>query len=542
MTADNVTPITGNDRVAKIAPITDDEAAEAVTVEPWPEVVPFDVAAPPEPFPTDALPPALARFVADTSTAMGADDDLVGASVLGAVSAVVGGRWIVPAPWRPSWREQLVLYVAAVAPPGSMKSAAMGAALAPLAELQRQLRERYGPEVAEAASARKIDEKRLAAYESQAANTENKGDAKTDPRLLAADLARDLESKPLPVVPRIYVTDATPEKVEALLGQHGERIAWLDSEGGIFTMLSGRYASKGGGVSIDIFLKGYSGDGVEVARMGRDDVELYSPALTVAITTQPAHLRAAITNVEGGKGRGLFDRFVYVWPKSAPVDRSQPTREVRAEVKAAYSQALHDLYGTAEKVPPGDRRVLDMDPDAADALQSFTRWVTEASKSGGVLDVDTLADWNSKLPGQVIRLAGMLTLIADPKAGSITIEAAAGAVRLGHYFASHARYTFLELDLDPEVVAARKCWEALTAESRRGKWKEWPAFVSTREVFEAVKGSTALGLDKADNVRAALTRLASDDYGLLRSIPKVTDKRGQPSERWEVHPDYRADT
>jgi hypothetical protein len=56
--------------------------------------------------------------------------------------------------------------------------------------------------------------------------------------------------------------------------------------------------------------------------------------------------------------------------------------------------------------------------------------------------------------------------------------------------------------------------------------------------MESVRGSKSLGLDASEGVAAALERLQAD-YGLVRKLPAVTGKAGRPSERWEVHPDYR---
>lgn len=539
MTADNVRPLTGKDgkaRAAAMAPTTAAEAAALEPVEEWPEVVPFEATEPPAPFPTDALPPVLARFVTDTSESLGMTPDLVAVSMLAAVSTVTGGRWSVEAPWRKAWREQAVLFIVGVAPPGSMKSAAMRAAMAPVADLQQELRERFAGEVAEALQRRELDEDRLKELRRVALKAKDSSE-RVQAEGEAVDLARSLAEQPVPNIPQLFTTDATPESMEVFLYRNGERGAWVDSEGGLWTMLSGRHASKPGAVSMEIFLKGFTGgEAVEVNRLGREGASLRSPALTIGMLTQPDHLRSAMANIEGGVGRGLFDRFLFSWPESSPVDRSQPATPVSSEVADAYAAAVRRLYQVAEAIPPGDRRVLAMNPDAADILQSFAAWARAAVEPGGDLDADGLKGWAEKLPGQVHRLAGMLTLIADPHADTVTADAAVGAVNLGHYFVVHARRTMMELGLDTGAKAARKCWEAIVhARSRSPRmWNEWPEVVTLQDVTETVKGNRSLGLDRTPGVEAALILLA-EEYHLLRRIED--GKAGR--KRWEVHPDHR---
>lgn len=537
---DNVHPLTGADRVRIMAP-TEAEAAEVAetiaAAEPWPDMVPLDAAEPPAPFPTHALPPVLARFVTEQSKATGATPDLVATMVLAAVSTVAGGRWLVNCSWRPAWSSPVNLYVMAIAPPGSMKSNALAVATAPIVAIQQELVAEKGPEVQAELSKRRIDEKRLQQYERAAADGKAKpGSVEQDPAELAADLARHLATTPEPVVPAIFTTDATPEKMEELTEAHGGRFAWLDSEGGPIPHWSGRHTAKAGAVSLDIFLKGWSGDRLQVDRLSRKGVTLEAPALTMGFTTQPVHLRDAMGNVN--RGRGLLDRFLYAWPDTPRVDRSQTAPAVDASVAKDYDAALRRLYAVAGMVPNSERRTLTMDPDAEDILRSFSRWEYEAGTDGGELDLDTVRGWSDKVSGQVFRIAGLLALIRDPNTSTVDAGAAIGAVEIGRYFAAHAVRTFQELDLDTEAAAARRCWQAIEDGARRN-WSEWPAVVSTREVFEAVRGSQSLGLNTAEGVRAALVRLA-EVHHLIRPIAKDTaGKRGKPSERWEVHPDYR---
>ncbi len=72
----------------------------------------------------------------------------------------------------------------------------------------------------------------------------------------AADIEAELPD--IPMQPQIWTSDATPERLGGLLAEHGECMAWLSSEGGIFDLLQGRYSN--GIPNLDLVLKSHSGD------------------------------------------------------------------------------------------------------------------------------------------------------------------------------------------------------------------------------------------------------------------------------------------
>lgn len=62
----------------------------------------------------------------------------------------------------------------------------------------------------------------------------------------------------------------------ALLAEHGECMAWLSSEGGVFDLLQGRYSN--GIPNLDLVLKAHSGDAERVDRGSRPPVFLNARA------------------------------------------------------------------------------------------------------------------------------------------------------------------------------------------------------------------------------------------------------------------------
>ena len=80
----------------------------------------------------------------------------------------------------------------------------------------------------------------------------------------------------------LTVGDVTPEALVALMGQNNNRMTIFSTEGGIFNdMASGGYSKK---VNLDTYLQGYSGDTIKVNRMGRDNISLDKPCLSMFLT------------------------------------------------------------------------------------------------------------------------------------------------------------------------------------------------------------------------------------------------------------------
>ena len=75
--------------------------------------------------------------------------------------------------------------------------------------------------------------------------------------------------------------------------QNHECMAIISTEGGVFDMISGRYDRK---PNMDIYLKGYSGDSLNVDRKGRESEHIDHPTLTMALTIQPTILDEIMRN------------------------------------------------------------------------------------------------------------------------------------------------------------------------------------------------------------------------------------------------------
>lgn len=493
--------------------------------EPWPDPIPLTGDEKVPPFPVDELPDVLGSFADEVAAGAGTQPDLLAAFTLPVVATIAARRWVIEI--KPGHTEPLNLYLAGIAPPGAMKSFAARAATAPLDELEKELAAQYGPEVAQAASARRIEEGQLAQAEKAAATGDPRKPETIEAARIAADLAGKLATTPPPVVPQLFVTDATPEALEVFMMNQGNRAAWLDDEGGLFTMTGGRYSPKGKGTNLDVFLKGHDGARpIKVERGSRPPVHVTQPALTVGVLTQPAAFGAFVRSDEG---RGLLQRFLVTRPALDVVDRSIETTPADRHTVAAYRQRIRELHEESRR-HIDTPKVLRFDADAYEVVaRSFARHAAELRAGGIFAGDESLAGWGGKLDGATCRLAALLALAENPKADTVDVLAARRAVALADYFTVHTIKAFGEAGMTDSVRLAVRC---LAAVKTLGTDE-----VSTRDVHQKVKGTAAL--EKPAEVGEVLRFLA--DYGWIRGpLENPQGKAGRPSERWQVHPQVNA--
>ena len=201
---------------------------------------------------------------------------------------------------KPGFIEPCNLWVVVALPPGNRKSAVQSAAIEPIAVWEHDQAILLEPKIKSVTSELKTMEARAKELRNKAAKERDRNKAK----LIAQEVAEIESNLPeIPVEPWMWTSDATPERLGALLGEHQECIAWLSSEGGIFELLQGRYS--GGIPNLDLVLKAYSGDRECVDRSSRQAVRLRYPRLSIGLSPQPAVLESLSSAASHGKGEAL---------------------------------------------------------------------------------------------------------------------------------------------------------------------------------------------------------------------------------------------
>lgn len=391
-------------------------------------------------FPVEALPPAVATFVDQLAEYLECPVDLPACLAIGALASATMKRFEASA--RVGWQEPLNLYVAVALDPGESKSPAFKAVFAPLYALQKQQSEAWQ------ADCKRTDERN-------------------------ASLGKGEKPEEKPVRPRLFIDDATPEKIGVVLAEQNERITLASDEGTAFQQMCGLY-SKSGQNNVGVYLQAHDGGRYVVDRMLRESIHLEQPLMTVALAIQPTVIRELAKRPDL-RQRGLWARFVYAFPASRVGTQTFKTPPVGPEVREDWRALVSRI---AQPPLPEAPEVCHFSPEASDRLFVAAVEIGRAQTPGGALF--SVRDWASKLRGFMVRVAGLLHVASEeaPAQKRVSLATVERALEIGRYFTRHALYTFnVEMSLDPAEQAARQAWQVIQSKGLErvtpgsiGKW------------------------------------------------------------------------
>jgi hypothetical protein len=214
-----------------------------------------------------------------------------------------------------------------------------------------------------------------------------------------------------------------------------------------------------GRTNVDVYLKAYSGDTIEVGRVGHERDSIDHPALSMVLATKPYLLQRLGKDMTLAQ-RGFLGRILYSSPNSLVGQRQVGTAQIPKQVALAYKRSILALwssdYAQSEKKGKEKAHLLRFAPEGAAAMEEFERWLEP--KLGICGPLSTLGGWGNKLAGGCARLAGVLHLCAsgtDPIVQDIPPSTVETALRLGRdYFLPHARAMFHLMREDPRLPLA----------------------------------------------------------------------------------------
>ena len=293
-----------------------------------------------------------------------------------AVVATVLQRRFEVSPFDDDYTEPLALWTLITQPPGARKSAVFSAMTAPLVRWERLEYDRGKAERGKAMARRKVAEKAIERLVQEAAKAKND----TERADITAAIQREKDMMPAePRAPRLFTENITPERLQALLAEQGERMAVLSDEAEILAIMAGVYS--GGIAMLDTFLKGHAGTPLRVDRAGRE-AHVDRPALSFGLALQPGVL-AEVAASRRFRDSGLLARFLYAMPASSVGKRAVRQRvAVPAAVRDEYEAALFRLLLDRPQVP-GKPRVLPMTPPALEVWADFAQDIEDEQGEGG---------------------------------------------------------------------------------------------------------------------------------------------------------------
>ncbi|MDY0040023.1 MAG: YfjI family protein, partial [Desulforhabdus sp.] len=336
----------------------------------------------------------------------------------------------------------------------------------------------------------------------------------------------ELESNPI-IVPgrvQIWTQDITPERLGAIMAENNESIAILSAEGGIFENIGGRYS--GSVPNLDVFLQAHAGDAVRVDRGSREPVFMQSPALTMGLSVQPGIL-SELARHRAFRSLGLWARFLFAVPRSPLGYRTLNTTPISPPVSHSFNQMVRNLLSSPCRCDDDGKSqpfILKLEGEAHAMWKIFSQGVEKQLADGG--DFEHIRDWAGKLPGQAVRIAGLLHCMeqADKSPWTVPIsdQTMDKALNLAATFSVHAQSVFDLMGATVEMMAAMKIWNWV----KRNRLEQF----TKRDCYQALKGS----FQKVAELEPGLSLLVERSY--LRDVPLAQTGAGRKKELYEVNP------
>ena len=454
-------------------------------------------------FPVDALPQLFQAYALAIADHLQMFPDLPALELLAAVSTACAGKIDVEA--YPGWQEPIHTFSMVCLGVGERKSPALKLAMKPLEAWQAEKATAMAGDVAVSQSKKRLLQKKQL-------RAEEKGD-----EAAADSYSRQLAEFAEIKIPRILADDITPEALASILASnHGAGSIW-SSEGGLLSILGGRYQSKDVGPNIDLILKAFSSDMAVIDRIGRPTEIISSPALTIMLAVQPDVLQQLMSN-QTFMNRGLCGRFLYSLPDSMVGQRQIHTAPISTGLQAEYARIIRYLLDLPD---PDQRHVLQLD---ADALQLFDGWAMEIEPKLAE-DWKAIGGWANKLAGLTLRLAGQIHMAAH-RSWEIPISSGtmSAAIKIGRYAVAHAIAAFGTCAADSETILAQRILAVIKA-------KQLIDF-SRREIMRFVRGPKGTDFDQA----LALLEDHNFIFKDLSALDTYTAAGRPTGVRWIVNP------
>lgn len=436
--------------------------------------------------------------------------DMAAVSALTIISLCIQGKYIINP--KPGWIEPLNLYSVIVARPSERKSPVMREMTDVVYKYIQEENERREPDIAQYILEKEILSKKIEGIKQAAANPKKNDFSVEDALEAQKELTELKEVKQL----RLIADDASPEALTSLLFQNDGKMSVISAEGGIFGIAAGRYSEK---TNIDIFLKAYSGDPIQVDRKGRASEFIAHPALTMLLFVQPSVIQEIMGNSEF-QGRGFLSRFLYSIPVSRIGSRSYETKDIPEPARKKYNDLIYSLLGIPDVVENREIRF-------SEKAHNMSRIFFDEIEHRLIDDLEDIDTWAGKFHGQVMRIAGVLHCIKhELGAYNVLLEddTMRAAIEIGRYFLEHAKAAFeiMGANEDEATQDAKYILKRLDSIEQKE--------INKRELIRLCQ---KINLDRLECGMAVLR-----ERGYIRIDKVKTSGKGRPSEVIFLNPEY----
>jgi hypothetical protein len=412
---------------------------------------PFDKPIELPPFPVDSLPPTIAAYVREVSEFRQTPLEMAGSLVLPVLSACTQKRYNVRV--RRKWNEPLCLYSLVSALPSERKSGVYDDILSPIYWFQSEYNKEHAVKFAQNAAEFEMLENKITAIK-------KKGELDGLEELLQekSDFKRGI---PL----RLTIEDSTPEKLIDLTATANNSMLLASPDSDLIDYVtSGRYENSAG---ISVYLKGFTGERVELDRVTRGSQVVEKLLLSIALTVQPYVISNLFSDTRA-KGRGLTARFFYSMCKSRIGERLSNPPEINPHTEQSYRELIDKLLN--HTIHSEEQQELVLSPEADD----IRTWYQDYTESRLIGDMSDFSEWGGKLVGKMSRIAGIFHIIyciereINPAEMQIQPQSVDNAIKIADCLVEHARFAFSQGGEDDVIVSnAKYLWKRLKSEKEK---------------------------------------------------------------------------
>ena len=477
---------------------------------------------PAEDFPVDALGETLGKAARAIEGMIQCPMACAANSVLAVASLAAQGRANVILPIGSGKPAPLSLYLLTVLDSGERKSSADGMALKPVRDVEREFAEKER-------ESRQFFEAQNDAYVQHAKHLAHQH--KKDRAKLEAAL-KDLGPRPQSPLLSVLAPsgDQTMEGLFRIYQDGRPSLAMLCDDGASFLGSHSLKAEQKASTTANL-CRAWDGSKLERIRGGDGVTVLYDRRLSCHLMVQSG-VASGFLSDDKFADQGLLARFLISAPQGRAGTRLRDDAAYQAlSYHAAldlegYNRAISDLLRRSVRWKDENDRALGVELDqlqfSAEARALYVQFGNEIERElgpkGSLAGVKAFA---SKLPENAARIAGILTLISNPRSREVDENTLADAVRLSKYYLSEALRLFASGAIAPNLRLA---------ESLREWLHQWPAdVIGIRSIYRL--GPNAIR--DADKTRQAMSVLS--DHGWARPIEGgATIEGSHNGEAWEI--------
>jgi len=240
------------------------------------------------PFPVDTLPKAVADICREISHSFEVPLELPCTTALGLLAACCQKKAIVRV--NSTYTEQLNLFTLAISDTGDRKSNVFKLLRDAVIAAQDEYFQAHRDDITRSGLEYQMLQRKLEAVKRGFVLEDSDSNYTMDDIMELERMVRDFD---LLAPPKLLVDDATSEKLIDVLEEQGGSIAIASPEGGLFSTLR---TAASANPTFDAYLKAYTGDSIEVARISRKGNSIEAPKLSLIIACQPKTAAEMIAN------------------------------------------------------------------------------------------------------------------------------------------------------------------------------------------------------------------------------------------------------